>query len=277
MANLVFAAIVIVYNPSRSTINNIHTYLPYLKHLYIWDNSKIETPFIQEAFCEKSNVTYIKSEANEGIAKPLNTVITSYLQEKFDFLLTMDQDSYFPQQACIEYFNKIRRSRTSVSANTYYRPKIELSPGNYLQLPTVLAILSGSVYPTTMFKDVGLFNELFFLDYVDYEYSCRAYLAGYTLQEIPGATLQHQLGKTKSIQIGPVKINPTHHNPTRRQSITKNRVMLMRKFPFIRSLEFKGLLVDTGKIIFFEKDKFQKIKQIVVGLWKGTTSSLDLS
>ena len=91
------AGVVILYHPDIKQLSeNINTYVPGLKELYIYDNSEIQTPGIEAALNNLHPcIKYQFFNSNEGIAKRLNQAVETAMQSQYDYLLTMDQDSSF--------------------------------------------------------------------------------------------------------------------------------------------------------------------------------------
>ena len=88
------AGSVILYNPAHDVPDNVASYLNAVDHLYVVDNQNGKTVAERITALAPEKVTVISNPENEGIAKPLNTVLR-LCREKYDFLMTMDQDSRF--------------------------------------------------------------------------------------------------------------------------------------------------------------------------------------
>ena len=84
--------VVVWYNPDK--VSNIKSYLNHLDKLYIVDNSNNNNFELTKNLGE---ITYIPLLCNKGIAYALNVGLKKALDEKYDFILTMDQDSEYEE------------------------------------------------------------------------------------------------------------------------------------------------------------------------------------
>src|ERR1019366_3027324 len=100
------AAVTIIYHPTESLIENILSYYSAVEELYIMDNSVKSNPFITEML-SPINITYFHDGKNRGIAERLNQAAALASSKGFNWLLTMDQDSYFNEGAVEQYKKNI--------------------------------------------------------------------------------------------------------------------------------------------------------------------------
>ena len=92
---------VIWYNPSNDSVINLRTYFPYVEKLYIVDNSEQDnSKLLTEDI--RTKIEYIPNFQNLGIARALNIGCERAVNDKFEWILTMDQDSKFNNN--FEYF-----------------------------------------------------------------------------------------------------------------------------------------------------------------------------
>ena len=89
------AGSVILYNPDYGVPDNVASYLNAVDHLYVVDNRNGKAVAERIAALAPEKVTVISNPENEGIAKPLNTVLR-LCRDKYDFLITMDHFLLFP-------------------------------------------------------------------------------------------------------------------------------------------------------------------------------------
>lgn len=88
------AGVVILYDPDDSVVDNIKSYVSYLDILYIIDNSTTSNKNLIEEIHKKFLIQYIPHYENKGIAYSLNEVL-NIINGRYEWLLTMDQDSSF--------------------------------------------------------------------------------------------------------------------------------------------------------------------------------------
>lgn len=190
------AGVVILYHPDLELLlANIQTYVSGLKQLYVYDNSEIKIPGIEEALIKiNPSIQYKFFNANEGIAKRLNQAMDQAALNQYDYLLTMDQDSSFKVGDFEKYIALIQSSnyhnvaQFGVNCQPDFTQPVE-QPEQVLTL-----ITSGSILNLSLTKNIGPFNEALFIDFVDAEFSYRVIQNGYLNLMFSNIVLNHALG-----------------------------------------------------------------------------------
>src|SRR4051794_7088276 len=98
------AAVVILYNPPETTLFNIKTYYDYVDKIFVFDNTEGATQSTAE-YKNLPKISLYHDFENQGIAKRLNEACKIALEENYEWLLTMDQDTCFSQDAISNYFD----------------------------------------------------------------------------------------------------------------------------------------------------------------------------
>lgn len=99
--------VVILYNPQGEILTHIESYINHLTLLYVIDNSIIKNNLVINGIRKISNVFYCDNHGNQGIASALNIAINFAKKNNADWLLTMDQDSFFDQDNLKKLINSI--------------------------------------------------------------------------------------------------------------------------------------------------------------------------
>ncbi len=196
------AGVVILYNPDvEDVLKNIKTYLNSIDLLYVIDNSSVSH---EEYFIFSDKISYIANMNNLGVARALNQAATKSIQQGFDYLLTMDQDSFFPTSSIKEYekvFKKIKDLENpaviGISPKLLNSNLETLINSDYEKVNWV--ITSGSIINLNIYNQLGGFNETLFIDCVDYDYCLRAILAGHKVFKCKNIILYHIGGSPKLI------------------------------------------------------------------------------
>ena len=263
------AGCVILYNPDNTVVNNIKTYIEDLDMLYIIDNSN-GSNVVERLLQEYQNINYIKNEINLGIAKPLNKVL-ELIKSKYNFLLTMDQDSYFVNKSAANYREKILSydwSKTlGISPVILDKKNKKVSDKNFYAV-----ITSGNLVNVKNVISIGGYNEDLFIDEVDNEFCYRGVVKGYKSCKInDGIYMKHCIGEPISVKIFNRYYHPMNHNYIRTYYIIRNRLYVYFKYHNIDNKNFYYNYIRAtfrlvfGKI-FFEKDKKRKLKSIYLGI-----------
>ncbi|HEY2583197.1 MAG TPA: glycosyltransferase, partial [Mucilaginibacter sp.] len=165
---------VIVYNPKPFIIENIKSYLNYLDVLYIVDNSEIaDLQLINSLMSISSKIIYVPQNKNIGVASAFNAAAEMAVKAKYVWLLTMDQDSYFPGgeffdiwSSAADYDDKVGLLAASYT-NTYDRWQKEYSK-HFNEIH--FAISSGNIINLKAWNIIKGFEEKLFIDEVDHDY-----------------------------------------------------------------------------------------------------------
>jgi rhamnosyltransferase len=268
------AAIIVVYQPDvRALINNILSLVDDVDQLLIYKNSEIE---IDECHFSQylHKIKYLGNGNNIGIAGALNEGVKWAFENSFTHLLTLDQDSFF-LKSHLEKF-KIKIENSSLYEVGVFCPNFEdrgslsvKSEDSYVEVAD--AITSGSIYPLQVFEKCGLFEDKLFIDAVDYEFCYRMYKTkGLITVIFPEIILKHEVGYPTKIMFGLVTDN---YSAFRTYYIVRNHIVMWRRhsdlFQYKKNLVKNHILCRIVKILIGEKDKFAKIKSIVVGIYDG--------
>ena len=98
-------AVVVLYNPNDSVINNIATYQQHIKKTIIVDNSERVNITIINELGKMPNIEIIINNKNIGIAAALNIGIEKAITNGANWILTMDQDSFFEDDMMGKYIS----------------------------------------------------------------------------------------------------------------------------------------------------------------------------
>jgi rhamnosyltransferase len=266
------AAAVILFHPDNSCLANIHTYYDYVQKLYIFDNTETENNFSDE-LQSLTKIEYYQDGVNMGLSKRLNEACSLAIRDGLDWLLTMDQDSSFPEGDFIKYLgcaNQFTAMDTvAMFGLTYERNNSSASPAcQYAE--NIRLITSGSLLNLQTFKKIGSFDEALFIDLVDHDYCIRAIAAGYKTIQYNNILLSHNLGNTvynasiKSLFL--VKKKKVIHSPVRYYYMARNTFYLIKKFENQNLPHVGQLRADLNtrlKIAFFYSRNIRQIWKYV--------------
>lgn len=266
------AAVVVLYNPSIDFINNIYSYFDFVSLLIIVDNSEIPNTLLLEKLSVNQKVKLISNNENTGIAKAINSGIKTAISYKFDWVLTMDQDSYFEKDMIIKYIEAFNKNTDKVNV-AVFGPTTEENYSNKsirkIKKNTTL-ITSGSLINISTFNKIGGYNEKLFIDEVDHEYCFRAILAGYSIVQFENIRLAHTLGEKVEVKtiLRQNKVK-TFHSPLRLYYIVRNCSYIIskykKKFPDEIRYKRKDLLVRIKNNLLYGNKRLSSIKYIIMG------------
>lgn len=256
--------VTVLYNPTKEIFKNINSYLNELDRLYLVDNSEKENNYLKEQLIKfSSKIEYIKMNGNEGIAKALNIAKNKAIDEKFDWLLTMDQDSKFENDDFTKMLQLVKKkfNKTIAIFSPFHKMPNSIFVDDEITEKEIV-MTSGNLLNLKIAKEIGDFEEKFFIDEVDHDYCYRIKKKNYKIIVLNKIILNHNLGNMKNYKIFAV----TNHNYIRRYYITRNELYMLKKYSFLKRRYLREILKDTIKIILFEKDKIKKLKMIYLGI-----------
>jgi len=267
------AAVVVLYNPDLSVRDNLLSYLDQVELIYAVDNSAGPCAWI-ESLTGNGKVRYLPNGENLGIAKALNIGAQAALTDRFDYLLTMDQDSSATEGMVAALLASLRPEEVSQIAiiSPFHLTDIDTLPLDRPPREEVLtAWTSGNLLNLGIYREVGPFRDDFFIDFVDHEYCLRLRSHGYRVLQCNRAVLCHHIGTDlKKNRFLHLTLITSNHSCVRRYYITRNRFWLRRlygkEFPEFFSIDTKRFIAELINILFFEKDRFRKYLMIGKGL-----------
>jgi len=266
---MVIAGVVVLYNPDQTVVTNIKSYIDFLQVLYVIDNSEQPKLEIIDEICGLGEkVRYIAFGENKGIGCALNVGAARAIEFGADWLLTMDQDSRFEENAIsklVEYCNKVRDNKVIIIApeprdRGLTNKKQRENPFRHI------VITSGSLLNLKLYQENGSFREDFFIDFIDTEYCLRAKRNGLKVVTLKGVLMDHKLGDPKRVLF----FVPTNHPPIRRYYITRNRIEVWREYSSVDPENIRYdiwcSVKELAKIILSEDKKLEKIWMIIRGI-----------
>jgi rhamnosyltransferase len=191
------AAVVILYHPDQNAVENILTYSSFVDKLYIADNSESPARFVIEKIQKQvAKTEYIHDRENNGIAKRLNQICKMAINDGYEFLLTMDQDSSFQHPVIENYFRCFNNypSKHEVSMFGVQFENLSWASSECDAVNWTTLITSGSFVNLSVFTRIGGFDENLFIDMVDFEYCFRSINNGYKVILFKNILLTHRLG-----------------------------------------------------------------------------------
>ncbi len=265
------AAAVVLYNPTAEAVDNILRYRDSVRAVYAVDNSEKRSQELESRLSAIGNIEYIPNEGNLGIGRALNIAVDRALKARYDYLLTMDQDSKASPGmvsallACLEQYD---RRKVGIVAPIHSMVNSVLpEPGNCAKVLT--AMTSGNLVNLQIAKTVGPFMEELFIDYVDHEYCLRLQRNGYLVIESTSAVLEHSVGNISTHRLLTRTVGTTNHPPFRRYYMTRNRFHVMNKYrkdyPVYYRVQLRSFFVELLTLVLFEKQKWEKLKAILRG------------
>lgn len=260
-----FAVGIVLYNSDVDKIRKtISEYKNEAKNIILIDNYSQNIDEIEKLVSEFPNILLIRNDKNEGIAKALNQILESSISLRMNYLLTLDQDSFLK----LEYLKKMVRYINDDVAIVcpeiidLNKKKNKLINEEYVEIER--CITSGSLMNLKVCKEVGLFDEKMFIDYVDFDYCKRVRVKEYKILKIKDCFLKHEIGKRSIKKFFGIYVYPTNHSSFRVYYYFRNMRYYYLKFK--KQMTIKEKLNEIIRIywkyisiVLYEEDKKEKL------------------
>lgn len=272
------AAIIVSYNPDSNLFDSINLLLNQVEKVIIVDNGSKEKYVKYIKSINEDKIEIILNKENLGIATALNIGVRKALENGYEWILTMDQDSKASPDMVKKMFNvynsinrEERKDILSIFPN-FVDERIQSieENSNMNSYEYVDAdITSGNLLRREVFEKVGFFDDSLFIDLVDTDFCMRLNEKGIKMIKIRDAVLYHSLGESKTIKGILGSFNTSNHSALRRYYMTRNRFYIWEKYKGLNSFTLnrdkKLFKKEFVKIILGEKDKVNKIKMVLKG------------
>ncbi len=267
MNKIKLASVVVLYNPSQENINNISLYKKEVDRIYIVDNTDDNIKRINNT----QKLKYIKLGENKGIAYALNIGAKKAIEDGYEWLLTMDQDSKMTEDIIVKMKDfLISTKEENVGLISPYQD-IDSKEDNISEdIEDMIEVMtSGNIINLDAYKKIGGFKDWLFIDCVDTDYCMNLHKHGYKVLRLNRIVMKHELGNLVVHKLFNKEYPCYNHNPIRRYYIVRNNLYINSLYKNLYPEYCKRLLrIQKGqvkRIIVFEKNKFQKLRMMYKG------------
>lgn len=264
-------AVIVTYNPK---IGHLKLFLETLSKLIdsvlVYDNNSQNFRDIASIQFPQ-NVIIHSSPINKGLPVNYNAAIQYGLENGFDYLLVLDQDSTFDKHFLDEYRKHLDEDFLClvpflVHNNSDYEksyPTKTKGTCDYVKQ----SINSGTLIDLHKLPNDIRFDEDLFIDCVDFDFFWKIRKFGFKILRANSAKLHISLGNIS--RIGPFFLY--NYSPFRLEKQTRDRVVFFRKHPLsaFSLWLFLFTIFCDAKTVLFEKERHRKTKAIAKGFKEG--------
>ncbi len=275
-------AVVVAHDPDENFIENLKITAEQVDKIVVVNNGSpkiTQNVFDNSWFSEK--VFLISNRENLGQGRALNQGANWAKENGFKWVLLLDQDSRAREdmvQKQIEAFLEcdFKNKLGLVGVNCTFKGTGEVkyfykNKTKYFERDVVMA--SGSLLPLNAFLKTGQFREEFFVDSIDADYCLRLRKKGFKLIVAQNAMMEQRVGSEgKMKRFLWRKILVTNHPSKRCYYMARNGLILVKEHFFsefywsLRRIAWH-LFIKPLFIILYEKDKINKIKGTIKGIF----------
>lgn len=252
------SAVVPLFHPEPGLTARIDSWREGVRTLHLVDNTPGGSPRLPD----DPGVVLHRPGRNVGVARAFNLAAEHAERDGHPWLLTMDQDSRALPGMLAELARVAEQSspRTALVAPRLRGARRAGSDARDVRF----AMSSGSLVRVESWRSVGGFDEGLFIDGVDHDFCMRLRAAGFGLLRAENARLAHAPGnRPRRLPLG---WTVSHHSPTRRYYITRNRFAIARRHGVPLAACWAHLALDVMSIAAFETDARAKLRMMLRGV-----------
>ena len=255
-------------------VGNIKSYIDNVHKLIIIDNSDVDNSGLLSEL-EHSKTIYIANNENRGIATALNQGCNLAIENKAEWVLTMDQDSCFFENNLtrfIQHSNEYKDfDKVAIFAPVHFDSRSNnlkpISENKFSKLN--YSMTSGNLLSLKCLKEVGAFLDNLFIDWVDEEICIRICKMQFHIVQINNIFMEHFVGNgSGSVRFFGKTKYYDDYAPIRFYYITRNLYILSKMYPAEAQRikkRWKRQLIKTIK--YDNHKKTLKIKYVIQGLY----------
>ncbi len=268
--------IVVWYNPSQDNLSATDSYINHVNQLIIVDNSDGDNSFL---IAQKhwENVIYLPNHTNKGIATALNQGCKIALSHEAEWVLTMDQDSFF-DEAGLETLIQKANVYCDFNNTAIFSPRHIIEDEKRKRLKTKPeytiedgVMTSGNILSLGAYQSIGNFLDELFIDLVDVEYCIRIAKKGLLTIMVNDVILHHFLGNGAQTTFLGFKKTFYNHSPIREYYIARNALYVAKLHKDRRKKYWKYLLKQIKRVILYDHSKkYTKLLYISKGIFDYT-------
>jgi rhamnosyltransferase len=278
-------AVIITYHPEARMIENISAIREQMNGMVAVDNgsSPPELDALRAA-SSKWNIELIENCHNLGQAEALNQGVRKALGQGYRWVVLFDQDSVITPNYMSEMFTAWERHPQRERIGSLHPRYVDPGTGRESFILRASdggpfkSMTSGALMPAWIFDKVGYFASDYFIDEVDTEYCLRIRAAGFLVSDASEAKLLHHVGRPEPRSVMGFAFRPTHHNAMRRYYMSRNRLVVYRKyfwlFPRCVLWSMFDSFRETMKCLIGEQHRARKLRSVLLGTWDGLTGRM---
>ena len=189
-------ACVVTYNPDENTWKNIRLIKPLVGAVIVVDNSGETVHYKVEKNAKDNSCEYLWDGGNKGLAYALNRGFEFAKLKNYKLYLTLDQDSICEKNMINALISCINKNGANCSVGPCWNNELlkEDEEVKYL-------ITSGNMTPIEQMIKIGGFDEDFFIDSLDMDFSLALREEGCRLYKVKNAILKHKIGEIERSKI----------------------------------------------------------------------------
>lgn len=267
-----YVAGIVLFNPDIVRLKeNIDAINSQVETIILVDNGSENENEITSFLESYKSLIYIRNNENVGIAKALNQIINKADALSYEWVLTLDQDTVCNSGIIEAYKSVIQKEKNLGMVSSKYADRnAQIDFNDNVEIQDIdFCITSAAFTNIQAVKSVGGFDEKMFIDMVDYDICYALKRNGYRIVRVNYLGFLHEVGRSEERSLLGKKTIVFNHSYMRKYYWVRNSIYLMRKYNLNKGHEYKRIFKRMLDTLFFEKQKFTKLKWMFKGINDG--------
>ncbi len=268
-------AVVVTFNGEKIIAESLLALIDNVNHILVVDNASTDKTLDIINDLNLNGVKVIKNDKNLGLSFALNRGAQFARDHGFKWILTMDQDSILNEGAVkelVDVYALLDSGYKDKLACLCINPSIDRNiVERYTKKKCV--ITSGNLVNIECLIEVGGYENKLFIDSVDFDFCLKVASKKYKIIQCNYATMEHQIGENRFINILGWRIRLNIHSRVRKFFISRNHIYILKSY-FLKETFFciKKTIFYLGfllQVLFFEPNRLSNFRVIFKGLYCG--------
>lgn len=262
---------IVLFNPDIDRLKeNIDAIYCQVDSVVLVNNGSINFDKVQVFAEGYEGIRYIDNKKNLGIATALKRMMDFAIQEQYDWVLTLDQDSVCQPGLIEKYLHYVGIEKVGILTCNIVDRNFSVDSGfkeNQEYREIKQCITSASLVSVAAYRQTDGFDEKMFIDSVDFDICINMRKHGFKIIKVNFNGILHEVGHGENVKLFFKDYISYNHSPIRQYYMARNQRYLVKKYPdqFSRSKEWIRELRIELIIVLYEKNKIKKIRS----RWKG--------
>ncbi len=265
----IIVGIVALYKPKETELKNIRGYIDKLDYCFLLDDSGFNNSLLFEEIIKEfdGKVEYVLNEKNLGLCASVNRGFKLAEKREADWVLVMNPDGTFQNDAIGIFRDFILKNETSNIAIVAPRFNIDRRQKDagigYKFIH--YADMTGCLYNTEILNKLGYYDAKTYFYCLDLEYCLRVAKAKYRIVECCEAVLNHNPAETYEVKLfGKTLLKVGKDVPVRYYYQFRSGTYIHKKYHSLRN--FGWMAYKLMKVMLFFDNKSEYLKMVRIGI-----------
>ena len=264
---------IVLYNPNIDRLKeNLIGIYKQVDHIVLINNNSnniddillLISGFLKEKKLPDTFINLINNKSNEGIAFALNEILDFAFKNKYEWFISLDQDSVAYEHLIVEYLkytdlSNIAMMSCVIKDRNFDEKNLLKKDFAYVKF----CITSGAFNNTKVLKELGGFDNSLFIDSVDYDICATIVENNYNIIKVNYEGLLHEVGHARIVRPFFRREQVYNHSSFRVYYIIRNSIILMKKHKSLNTIKNKIKLIKRKFLILRYYDNKEENKTMI--------------